>query len=58
MEEFSNSEKAKRAPISTIFEHIFDKMEPHLQRQMKEMNEHVRQNHDHLPLSLHEQSTT
>jgi hypothetical protein len=58
MEAFANCEKVKRAPISTMFENIFDKMEPHLQRQMKEMNEHVRQNHDHFPLSLYEQSST
>ncbi|CAF4700229.1 unnamed protein product [Rotaria sp. Silwood1] len=58
MEAFANCEKAKRAPITTMFENIYDKMEPHLQRQMKEMNEHVRQNHDHFPLSLYEQSST
>ncbi|CAF3526006.1 unnamed protein product [Rotaria socialis] len=58
MEAFANCEKVKRAPITTMFENIFDKMEPHLQRQMKEMNEHVRQNHDHFPLSLYEQSST
>jgi len=57
-EAFQNSEAKKRAPISTMFENIFDKIEPHLQRQMKEMNEHVRQNHDHFPLSLYEQSST
>ncbi|CAF1061695.1 unnamed protein product [Rotaria sordida] len=58
MEAFANCEKTKRAPISTMFENIYDKMEPHLQRQMKEMKEHVRQNHDHFPLSLYEQSST
>jgi 2-oxoisovalerate dehydrogenase E1 component alpha subunit len=58
MEAFAKCEKIKRAPISTMFENIFDKMEPHLQRQMKEMNEHVRKNPDHFPLSLYEQSST
>jgi hypothetical protein len=58
MEAFAKCEKTKRAPISTMFEYIFDKPEPHLQRQMKEMNEHVRHNHDHFPLSLYEQSST
>ena len=41
-----------------MFENIFYKTNQHLQRQMKEMNEHVRQNHDHFPLSLYEQSST
>ncbi|CAF1145628.1 unnamed protein product [Adineta steineri] len=58
MEAFASCEKTKRAPISTMFENIYDKVEPHLQRQMKEMNEHIRQNHDHFPLSLYEQSST
>ena len=58
MEAFAKCEKIKRSPISTMFENIFDKMEPHLQRQMKEMNEHVRKNPDHFPLNLYEQSST
>jgi hypothetical protein len=37
-----------------MFENIFDKIEPHLKQQMKEINEHVRQNDDHYPLSLHQ----
>lgn len=58
LDAFSASEKKKRAPISIMFENVFDKVEPHLQRQMKEMNEHVRKNPDHFPLSLYEQSST
>lgn len=58
MEAFANCEKTKRAPITTMFDHTFDKMEPHLQRQFKEMNEHIRQNPDHFPLSLYEQSSS
>jgi len=55
MEAFAKCEKVKRAPIATMFENIFDKVEPHLQRQMKEMNEHVRQNHYHFPLALYDE---
>jgi hypothetical protein len=40
-----------------MFENIFDKMEPHLKRQMQEMNDHIRQNHDNYPLSLHQDSS-
>jgi 2-oxoisovalerate dehydrogenase E1 component alpha subunit len=58
MEAFAKSEKKKRAPVSTMFENIFDKMEPHLQKQMKEMNEHIRQNPDHFPLSFYERSSS
>ena len=58
MEAFAKCEKTKRAPISTMFDNIFDKVEPHLQRQLKDMNEHVRKNHDHFPLSLYEQSSS
>jgi 2-oxoisovalerate dehydrogenase E1 component alpha subunit len=57
-EAFRNSEATKRAPISTMFENIFDKMEPNLKRQMKEMNEHIRQNPDQYPLSLYQESST
>ncbi|CAF0974686.1 unnamed protein product [Adineta steineri] len=47
-------ENTKRAPISTMFENIYDKMDSNLNRQMKEMNEHIRQNSDHYPLSRHQ----
>jgi 2-oxoisovalerate dehydrogenase E1 component alpha subunit len=57
-EAFQKSESLKRAPISTMFENIFDKMEPHLKRQMKEMNDHIRQNHDNYPLSFHHDSSS
>lgn len=33
-----------------MFENIFDKIEPNLEKQMKEMKEHIRENHDHYPL--------
>ena len=56
-EAFQNSESLKRAPISTMFENVFDKMEPHLKRQMKEMNDHIRQNHDNYPVPLHQDSS-
>jgi hypothetical protein len=56
-EAFQSSESVKRAPISTMFENVFDKMEPHLQRQMKEMHDHVRHNHDNYPVSLHQDSS-
>jgi 2-oxoisovalerate dehydrogenase E1 component alpha subunit len=58
MEAFANCEKVKRAPISTMFENIFDKMEPHLLQQVKQMNEHIRRNSDHYPLSKYEESST
>ena len=58
MEAFADCEKMKRAPITTMFENVYDTIEPHLQRQMKEMNEHVRHHHDHFPLSLYEQSSS
>ena len=54
MEAFKNSEIKKRAPISTMFENIYDKMDPRLKEQMKEMEAHVRHNHDHYPISFHE----
>jgi hypothetical protein len=41
-----------------MFENIFDKIEPNLKRQMKEMNEHIRQNPDQYPLTLHQKSST
>lgn len=55
-EAFQKSELMKRAPISTMFEHVFHRTEPHLQRQMNEMHEHIRQYPDHYPLSQHEHS--
>jgi hypothetical protein len=48
----------KHAPISTMFENIFDQLEPHLKRQMKEMNEHIRQNPDHYPISSYQKSSS
>jgi hypothetical protein len=41
-----------------MFENIFDKLEPNLKKQMKDLNEHLRQNHDHYPLSLYQESST
>jgi hypothetical protein len=58
MEAFRTSEELKRAPISTMFENIFDKMEPHLKRQMQEMNDHVRQHNEHYPVAFHQESLT
>lgn len=55
-EAFQKSELMKRARISTMFEHVYNRTEPHLQRQMDEMHTHIRQYSDHYPLSLHEQS--
>jgi hypothetical protein len=54
MEAFRNSEEIKRAPISTMFENIFDEMPPHLKHQMKEMTEHVRQHSEYYPISFHQ----
>jgi len=54
MEAFARCEKLKRASPSIMFDNIFDKMEPHLERQMKELNEHIKQNDDHFPLSQYE----
>jgi len=55
-EAFERSESTKRAPITTMFEHLYDEMTPHTKRQVKEMNDHVRQHHDQYPLALYEQS--
>ncbi|CAF0965314.1 unnamed protein product [Didymodactylos carnosus] len=54
MESFTRCEKIKRASPATIFENVFDKVEPHLQRQMKEMNEHIKLHHDHFPWTQYE----
>ena len=58
MEAFRKSEELKRAPVSVMFENIYDKMEPHLKRQMQDMQEHVRQNNEHYPVAFHQESLT
>ena len=54
MNAFKASEATKMASISTIFENIFDRVELNLQRQMKELNEHIRQYREHYPISSYE----
>lgn len=56
-EAFQKSETVKRAPLSTMFNHVFHQTEVHLQRQMEEMHTHIRQYPDHYPISLHEHSS-
>ncbi|CAF3869464.1 unnamed protein product [Rotaria sp. Silwood2] len=50
--ELERCEQVKRAPITTMFENVFEKMEPHLQRQMNELMKHVQQNDDASFLAL------
>lgn len=48
------SEKVKYCKPSEMFDDVFDKKSPLLERQMREMLEHVKSQKDHYPLELYE----
>ena len=54
MECFHNAEKVKRAKPTDMFEDVFDKLPANLERQKKEMLEHIKNYKSEYPLDLYE----
>ena len=54
MDCFHNAEKMKRAKPTDMFEDIYDQMPKHLQRQRKEMLDHLKIYKSEYPMELYE----
>ncbi|CAM4803634.1 unnamed protein product [Rotaria magnacalcarata] len=52
LKELEQCEHIKRASITIMFDNVFEKVEPHLQKQMHELMQHVQQNHEASFLTL------
>ena len=48
--------EVKKPPIDEMFNDVYDQLPPHLQRQRKELWEHIKRYEEHYPLDRHEQS--
>ena len=48
--------EVKKPPIDEMFNDVYDQLPVHLQRQRKDLREHIKRYKDHYPLDKHEQS--
>ena len=48
--------EVKKPPIDEMFNDVYDQLPPHLQRQRKDLWEHIKRYKEHYPLDKHEQS--
>ena len=54
MEAFQRAEKKKKPSPDLLFTDVFQEMTPPLEKQLKEMKEHVTKYSEHYPLGSHE----